>query len=57
MNFAAVREAVKQADLFRYQGKIEKIIGMTIEASGPEANIGDVCRPRPCGKCGIHLQC
>ena len=37
MNFAAVREAVKQADLFRYQGKIEKIIGMTIEASGPEA--------------------
>lgn len=44
MNFAAVREAVKQADLFRYQGKIEKIIGMTIEASGPEANIGDVCR-------------
>lgn len=44
MNFAAVRETVKQTDLFRYQGKIEKIIGMTIEASGPEANIGDVCR-------------
>ena len=44
MNFTAVREAVKQADLFRYQGKIEKIIGMTIEASGPAANIGDVCR-------------
>lgn len=44
MNFSAVREAVKQTDLFRYQGKIEKIIGMTIEASGPEANIGDVCR-------------
>ncbi len=44
MNFAAVREAAEKADLFRYQGKIEKIIGMTIEASGPEANIGDVCR-------------
>ncbi len=44
MNFAAVRETVRKADLFRYQGKIEKIIGMTIEASGPEANIGDVCR-------------
>lgn len=25
-------------------GKIEKIVGMTIEASGPECNIGDVCR-------------
>ncbi len=44
MNFTAVRDAVKQADLFRYKGKIEKIIGMTIEASGPVANIGDVCR-------------
>lgn len=44
MNFTAVRDAVKQADLFRYKGKIEKIIGMTIEASGPAANIGDVCR-------------
>ncbi len=44
MNFTAVRDAVKQADLFRYKGKIEKIIGMTIEASGPTANIGDVCR-------------
>lgn len=44
MNFAAVRTAVKQADLYRYQGKIEKIIGMTIEASGPLCNIGDVCR-------------
>ena len=25
-------------------GKIEKIVGMTIEASGPQCNIGDVCR-------------
>ena len=28
----------------RSMGKIEKIIGMTVEASGPECNIGDVCR-------------
>ena len=44
MDFAAVRDAVKHTDLYRYQGKIEKIIGMTIEASGPLCNIGDVCR-------------
>ncbi|MBQ9946997.1 MAG: flagellar protein export ATPase FliI, partial [Oscillospiraceae bacterium] len=31
-------------DTFRYMGKIEKIVGMTIEASGPTCNIGDVCR-------------
>ena len=44
MNFSAIRNVVKQTDLYRYQGKIEKIIGMTIEASGPVCNIGDVCR-------------
>lgn len=44
MDFEALRSAVKQADLYRYEGKIEKIIGMTIEASGPVCNIGDVCR-------------
>ncbi len=31
-------------DSFRYMGKIEKIVGMTIESSGPECSIGDVCR-------------
>jgi len=31
-------------DSYRRMGKIEKIIGMTIEASGPVCNIGDVCR-------------
>ena len=44
MDFQAIREAVKNADIYRRQGKIEKIVGMTIEASGPECNIGDVCR-------------
>lgn len=44
MNFSAVRTAVKKADLYRYMGKIEKIVGMTIEASGPACSIGDVCR-------------
>ncbi|MDR0197860.1 MAG: FliI/YscN family ATPase [Oscillospiraceae bacterium] len=31
-------------DSYRNMGKIEKIIGMTIEASGPTCNIGDICR-------------
>ena len=35
---------IKEYDTFRYMGKIEKIVGMTIEASGPACNIGDVCR-------------
>ena len=44
MDFEAIREAVKTANVYRRQGKIEKIVGMTIEASGSECNIGDVCR-------------
>lgn len=44
MDFATVRNELKNADLYRYEGKIEKIIGMTVEATGPECNIGDVCR-------------
>ncbi len=39
-----LREKVKQADLYRYMGKIEKIVGTTIESTGPVCNIGDVCR-------------
>lgn len=44
MDFTTLRDNIKEADLYRYMGKIEKIIGMTIEASGPICNIGDVCR-------------
>ncbi|HOV40367.1 MAG TPA: flagellar protein export ATPase FliI [Oscillospiraceae bacterium] len=44
MDFSAVRSAVRDAELYRFMGKIEKIVGMTIEASGPVCNVGDVCR-------------
>ena len=44
MDFGAFRDEITKYDTFRYMGKIEKIVGMTIEASGPTANIGDVCR-------------
>lgn len=44
MDFAGFREEINNYDTFRYMGKIEKIVGMTIEASGPTCNIGDVCR-------------
>ncbi len=31
-------------DLYTRTGKIDKIVGMTVEATGPASNIGDVCR-------------
>ncbi len=44
LDFGKFREDIDKTDTFRYMGKIEKIVGMTIEASGPACNIGDVCR-------------
>ena len=44
LDFTGFREDIDKSDLFRYMGKIEKIVGMTIEASGPACSIGDVCR-------------
>lgn len=44
LDFDEFRRDIAKSDTFRYMGKIEKIVGMTIEASGPVCNIGDVCR-------------
>ena len=35
---------LRTTDTYKYLGKIEKIVGMTIEASGPLCSIGDVSR-------------
>ena len=37
------RSALFTSDLFSYRGKIDKIVGMTVEATGIECSIGDVC--------------
>lgn len=44
MDLIGFRNELKTFDSYRNMGKIEKIVGMTIEASGPVCNIGDVCR-------------
>ena len=42
--FEQVIRQVKDSDLFSRTGKIENIIGMSIEASGGRGAIGDICR-------------
>ena len=37
-------QQVKQAETISYTGKIENIVGMSIEASGGRAAVGDICR-------------
>ncbi len=44
MDLSGFVNELKNTDTYRYMGKIEKIVGMTIEASGPVCDMGDVCR-------------
>lgn len=55
MDFKGFAEKLNGFDSRRSMGKIEKIIGMTVEASGPECNIGDVCRVYKKGESGNYV--
>lgn len=39
-------DELQRADFIEYSGRVSKVIGLTIESDGPEANIGEVCRLR-----------
>lgn len=55
MDFSSIRSKVAQADFYRYMGKIEKIVGTTIQSTGPVCNIGDVCRIYHKGEESSHI--
>ncbi|MEG1777509.1 MAG: FliI/YscN family ATPase, partial [Angelakisella sp.] len=38
------RRLLNASDLYTHMGKIDKIIGTTVEATGPACNIGDICK-------------
>ena len=42
--FETMIRQIKNAETISYTGKIENIVGMSIEASGGRAAIGDICR-------------
>ncbi len=44
MNRTAFQQLLNMDDFCTRMGKIEKIVGMTVEATGPSSNIGDVCQ-------------
>ena len=44
MKKTALAAMLNFEDLCTHMGKIDKIVGMTVEATGPASNIGDVCR-------------
>lgn len=44
MDRTGYQRILKLSDLYTRMGKIDKIVGMTVEATGDSCNIGDVCR-------------
>jgi len=42
--FDALNRRIAETDSMEYSGSIEQIIGMTVEADGPAASIGDLCK-------------
>lgn len=43
MDIERMESQLRNTSLYQYLGKIDKIVGTTIESIGPECNIGDVC--------------
>ena len=43
MDTRKVYEVIRNSSLYTYMGKIDKIVGTTVESTGPACNIGDVC--------------
>lgn len=42
-NIERYRRALRTADLYTHEGKIDQLVGMTVEATGISCNVGDVC--------------
>ena len=44
LNLTQYKKIIKNAGTFQPIGKVLQVIGLTIEADGPESSIGDLCR-------------
>ncbi len=44
MNFDEISKLVNKSDLYTYMGKVKKISGLMIEATGTKYKIGEICR-------------
>ena len=44
IDFAKYYTAIESADLLEHAGRVTKIVGLAVEASGPPSKIGDICQ-------------
>lgn len=43
INLQKYRQILQNSDFIEYSGRVSKVVGLTIESSGPEVNIGEIC--------------
>ena len=44
IDFQKYGAILDKISLIEYTGKVTRVVGLTIESDGPEANIGDLCK-------------
>ncbi|MBQ3067815.1 MAG: flagellar protein export ATPase FliI [Oscillospiraceae bacterium] len=44
LDFIKYNEVLKSKDFFSYKGKVNQVVGLTIESTGPKTRIGDICK-------------
>jgi flagellum-specific ATP synthase len=44
ISFEKYHLRLQAVDPLEYGGRVSKIVGLTVEASGPASKIGDICR-------------
>jgi len=43
ISLSKYKELIRTTELAEYSGKVTKVVGLTIESSGPEVKIGEIC--------------
>lgn len=44
MNWESYKNILENKNFINYKGRVKKVVGLTIESSGPEVNVGDLCK-------------
>jgi flagellum-specific ATP synthase len=50
MNWQAYHRFLDHKNMYKYEGHVKKVVGLTIESRGPEINVGNLCQIRADGK-------
>jgi flagellum-specific ATP synthase len=43
IDFGRYADIIDKSDFIEYTGKVSKVVGLTIESTGPEVNMGEIC--------------